>query len=300
MVLLTWNRCARRRKAHIPRAQQRRPPLAVRFRQAACGGSMAKKEAQGSKRGRDAGTAAGKRASGGKGSAKARRTGDATPGVAALARQCYARVASFAFDDPAAAAPVVTFLARYSSDFEVGAPATAAAHAEQYLRFMALKAALLLAAEQAPAAAAPSGDASAAATGVTPPLAVDAVWHTHLLYSRSYARLCAALLGRDAVAAPPGTAFLIPHEPSPGGDAAAALFAAQYAAAAALYLEAFGVVPPAEVWTPAAHRFAPAQQVCCITRGERAALRVMKASLEERMHAVSAGEEDDSDFGGCG
>lgn len=264
---------------------------------------MAKKEAQGSKRGRDAGAAAGKRASGAKGSAKARRTGDAAPGVdaapsvAALARQCYARVASFAFDDPAAAAPVVTFLARYSSDFEVGAPATAAAHAEQYLRFMALKAALLLAAEQAPAA----GVASAAATGVTPPLAVDAVWHTHLLYSRSYARLCAALLGRDAMAAPPGTVYLIPHEPSPGGDAAAALFAAQYAAAAALYRDAFGAVRPAEVWTPAAHRFAPAQQVCCITRGERAALRVMKASLEERMHAVSAGEEeDDSDFGGCG
>ena len=116
------------------------------------------------------------------------------------------------------------------------------------------------------------------------------------------ARLCAALLGRDATSAPPGTAWLIPHEPSPGGDAAAALFAAQYAAAEALYRDAFGAPPPPEVWTPATHRFAPSQQLCCITRGERAALRVMKASLEERMHAVSAGEEEDDedDYGGCG
>ena len=281
-------------KTHVVQ-KRRRPPLAALSRLAACGGSMAKKEAQGSKRGRDAGAAEGKRSSVGKGSAKARRTGD---DVAALARQCYARVASFAFDDPAAAAPALTFLGRYLTDFEVTSPDTAAEHAEQYLRFMALKAALLLA-EQAPA---PESDAtSAAATGVTPPLAVDAVWHTHLLYSRSYARLCAALLGRDATSAPPGTAWLIPHEPSPGGDAAAALFAAQYAAAEALYRDAFGAPPPPEVWTPATHRFAPSQQLCCITRGERAALRVMKASLEERMHAVSAGEEEDDedDYGGC-
>ena len=261
---------------------------------------MAKKE-QGTKRGRDAGAAAGGKGKGapnGKG-AKARRTGDAAAAVATLARQCYARVASFAFDDPAAAAPVTTFLARYSADFDVDED-DAPAHAEQYLRFMALKAALLLSAEQAPAAG--SGAASAAATGVTPPLAVDAVWHTHLLYSRSYARLCAALLGHDAAALPPGLAWLIPHEPSPGGTEAAALFAAQYAAAEALYRDVFGAPPPPAVWTPATHRFAPAQQMVCITRGERSALRVMKASLEECMHAMSSDEEEDDedDYGGCG
>ena len=261
---------------------------------------MAKKE-QGTKRGRDAGAGSAGTRSGAKGKgAKARRTGDTASTLAALARQCYARVASFAFDDSAAV--TVTFQARYSGDFEVASDEIAAEHVGQYLRFMALKAALLLAAEQAPAAAAGGAAASAMATGVTPPLAVDAVWHTHLLYSRSYARLCAALLGHDAAAAPPGLAWLIPHEPSPGGDAAAALFAAQYAAAEALYRDAFGE-PPAGVWTPTAHRFAPAQQIVCIARGERAALRVMKASLEARMHAISSDEEeyDDLDeYGGCG
>ena len=74
----------------------------------------------------------------------------------------------------------------------------------------------------------------------TPSKQVDAVYHTHLLYTRSYQRFCAAALGR------PGG--FIHHDPSPGGPAAAARWKAQYASTLRLYAAAFQQPPPADVW----------------------------------------------------
>ena len=154
---------------------------------------------------------------------------------------------------------------------------------------MALKAAQILAGDTGAAAPA-AGGAVAAATGPTPPLAVDAVWHTHLLYSRSYARMCAALLGVSAEGATSGAVVqcvIIPHEPTPGGAAASALFTAQYAAAQTLYAEAFGAPPSPRVWTPASHRFAPLEQFVMVTRRERGVLAAA-AAAEERLRASMA------------
>jgi hypothetical protein len=201
--------------------------------------------------------------------------------VAELARQCHARVAGFAFDDPTAPAPAGTFLQRHAGDCELSA-AEAATHAAEYLKFMALKAALLLA---APA------DATA---GVTPPLAVDWVWHTHLLYSRSYLRMCSALLGASGTT----NAVMIHHDPSPGGAAAGALYAAQYASAAALYRDAFGAAPPQRVWTAAEHRFSPLEQMVGITRGDRFTARFVMASMEEQER--EAARDGGYDSMGCG
>ena len=141
--------------------------------------------------------------------------------LSARVRAVHARVADFAFDAPTGsvgdAPPSVSFVQRYRAEFGVATPARAACHVAEYLRFMAIKAALLelqmeqeeeeeaAAAQQAGekhAAAAPAAASAAAAaasasapapSGATPSLAVDAVWHTHLFYTRSYARFCAAL-----------------------------------------------------------------------------------------------------------
>lgn len=214
------------------------------------------------------------------------------PSVAQLARQCFARVSGFAFDDPQAPPPQQTFLGRYAADFGLAPPASAHAHAREYLKFMALKAALQLS----------GAPMVGAATGITPPLAVDAVWHTHLVFSRSYARLCEVLLGSggasDADAAPSaGIHHFIHHEPSPGGAAAAALFIAQYVAAVTMYFDAFGFAPPADVWTPAAHRFAPHNGFVCVSRGERDMSRSRLAQMLDGMGAAEYEDASDS-FGG--
>jgi len=87
-----------------------------------------------------------------------------------------------------------------------------------------------------------------AATGddpVCPAEDVDAAWHLHLTYTRSYwKRLCGDTLGRQ-----------LHHDPTRGGPAEADKHLAMYARTLARYLTAFGHDAPADIWPPAATRF---------------------------------------------
>jgi hypothetical protein len=79
---------------------------------------------------------------------------------------------------------------------------------------------------------------------VTPPPAVDQVWHLHLLYTRSYwEELCQGVLGRP-----------LHHGPTAGGEEENEKFDNWYERTRALYREEFGAAPPADLW-PA--RFSP-------------------------------------------
>jgi uncharacterized protein (TIGR04222 family) len=74
---------------------------------------------------------------------------------------------------------------------------------------------------------------------------VDAAWHLHLTYTRSYwKRFCGELLGTP-----------LHHEPTRGGPAEADKHLAMYDATLAAYCEAFGRKPPADIWPSAAQRF---------------------------------------------
>ena len=80
---------------------------------------------------------------------------------------------------------------------------------------------------------------------VCPSEDVDAAWHLHLTYTRSYwQRFCGDVLGRP-----------LHHEPTRGGPAEAQKHRAMYAGTLAAYEAAFGHEAPADVWTPARERF---------------------------------------------
>jgi uncharacterized protein (TIGR04222 family) len=80
---------------------------------------------------------------------------------------------------------------------------------------------------------------------VCPSEDVDAAWHLHLTYTRSYwKRFCDGVLGRP-----------LHHEPTKGGPAEAEKHLAMYAETLAAYRAAFGHEAPADVWTPARERF---------------------------------------------
>lgn len=73
---------------------------------------------------------------------------------------------------------------------------------------------------------------------VTPSKAVDAVWHLHLLYTRSYWEgLCGEVLGRP-----------LHHEPGAGNAGEAPHYAQQYERTLQSYRRIFGTEPPARVW----------------------------------------------------
>lgn len=94
-----------------------------------------------------------------------------------------------------------------------------------------------------------------AATGapVCPSEAVDAVWHLHLTYTRSYwERFCGEVFGKP-----------LHHEPTKGGAVEGAKYRAMYAVALARYREAFGEAPPADIWPSADQRFGNAGR--CLT-----------------------------------
>ena len=77
---------------------------------------------------------------------------------------------------------------------------------------------------------------------VTPSDAVDQAWHLHLTYTRDYwQRFCPDILGRP-----------LHHEPTAGGADESARHFEQYAQTLASYETAFGAVPPADIWPPAA------------------------------------------------
>lgn len=79
---------------------------------------------------------------------------------------------------------------------------------------------------------------------VTPPDAVDQVWHLHLCYTDSYwNRLCGGVLG-----------FPLHHGPTKGGDAERSKFESWYEATWESYERIFGEAPPEDIWpSPHAH-----------------------------------------------
>ena len=138
-------------------------------------------------------------------------------------QQLWASIESFEFDQGKVAYP---FAARLSD--ETGwSRAYALAAIREYRRFVYL---------------ALTGDQP-----VTPSREVDAVWHLHLTYTRSYwERFCGETLGRP-----------LHHEPTPGGNAAATTYRAQYANTKARYLAEFGENAPVALWPPENERFQP-------------------------------------------
>ena len=83
---------------------------------------------------------------------------------------------------------------------------------------------------------------------VTPSDEVDQAWHLHLVYTRSYwDELCGQILG-----------FALHHGPTRGGAAEGQKFGDWYARTLQSYLAAFGELPPADIWPPAAQRFGDA------------------------------------------
>ncbi|VTT97410.1 Uncharacterized protein OS=Pirellula staleyi (strain ATCC 27377 / DSM 6068 / ICPB 4128) GN=Psta_4308 PE=4 SV=1 [Gemmataceae bacterium] len=82
-------------------------------------------------------------------------------------------------------------------------------------------------------------------TPMCPAEDVDAAWHLHLTYTRSYwHRFCGELLGRP-----------LHHEPTKGGPTEHGKHLAMYARTLRRYREAFGCDAPADVWSPADARF---------------------------------------------
>ena len=82
---------------------------------------------------------------------------------------------------------------------------------------------------------------------VCPSEQVDAAWHLHLTYTRSYwKRFCGDVLGQP-----------LHHDPTKGGPAEADKHRRMYEATLAAYRDTFGEAPPADVWPSAAKRFGP-------------------------------------------
>jgi uncharacterized protein (TIGR04222 family) len=80
---------------------------------------------------------------------------------------------------------------------------------------------------------------------VCPSEQVDAVWHLHLTYTRSYwKRFCGEVLGQP-----------LHHEPTKGGGEEADKHLRMYADTLAAYRAAFGHEPPADLWPDADTRF---------------------------------------------
>lgn len=82
-------------------------------------------------------------------------------------------------------------------------------------------------------------------TPVCPSEDVDAAWHLHLTYTRSYwKRFCGDVLGVP-----------LHHDPTRGGASESAKHLKMYHDTLAAYREAFGEEPPANIWPPATQRF---------------------------------------------
>jgi uncharacterized protein (TIGR04222 family) len=80
---------------------------------------------------------------------------------------------------------------------------------------------------------------------VCPSEDVDAAWHLHLTYSRSYwKRFCGEVLGRP-----------LHHDPTRGGPDEGAKHLAMYADTLARYRAEFGASAPADVWPAGVERF---------------------------------------------
>lgn len=80
--------------------------------------------------------------------------------------------------------------------------------------------------------------ATVAGHPVTPSFVVDEVWHTHLIFTRSYWEEMGDILG-----------VLIHHDPGQGEAGDETVFARQYQQTLASYRKYFGE-PPAGIWGP--------------------------------------------------
>lgn len=87
--------------------------------------------------------------------------------------------------------------------------------------------------------------ASTGTQPVCPSEDVDAAWHLHLTYTRSYwQRFCSETLGRP-----------LHHDPTRGGPSEGAKHLAMYAHTLATYRDTFGEEPPTDIWPTAERRF---------------------------------------------
>jgi uncharacterized protein (TIGR04222 family) len=85
---------------------------------------------------------------------------------------------------------------------------------------------------------------------VCPSEDVDAAWHLHLTYTRSYwQRFCGEVLGRP-----------LHHDPTKGGSAEGEKHLAMYADTLSRYREVFGRDAPLDIWPSGAERFGPDTQ----------------------------------------
>jgi hypothetical protein len=121
---------------------------------------------------------------------------------------------AFPFDEPGAPQPFSARLARENR----WTPAYTRRVLEEYRRFLLL--------------------AATAGHPVSPSPAVDAAWHLHLCYTRSYwERLCGQVLGAP-----------LHHEPAAGAPGEAARFGDWYRRTLGAYRREFGAMPPADIW----------------------------------------------------
>ena len=80
---------------------------------------------------------------------------------------------------------------------------------------------------------------------MTPPDAVDQVWHLHLTFTRSYwENFCPRVLG-----------FALHHEPTQGGEMEEQRFLSAYRATIDRYRAVFGSLPPKDLWPSPEIRF---------------------------------------------
>lgn len=146
-----------------------------------------------------------------------------TPGVLPDP-ELWRRLEAFTPDDPEAG---LTFTRRLARD--MGWPARFAERAvQEYKRFVYL--------------------CCAGGLRTVPSEEIDAVWHLHLTYTRSYwDDMCGKVLECS-----------LHHAPTKGGPAQRAFHAKGYEATLDAYRRIFGAEPPSDLWPPADIRFAPA------------------------------------------
>lgn len=105
-------------------------------------------------------------------------------------------------------------------------------------------------------------------TPVTPSVAVDEVWHLHLIYSRDYWDVwCGQVLRQP-----------LHHDPTPGGTEAQRLYRQQYAQTLALH-ERFFEAPPAALWPATHERFARSPRYGIAGRVRAFVARRLEAAL---------------------
>ena len=148
----------------------------------------------------------------------------------AAAHPLWESLKTFDFDaaagSPGSDPPLRSFSRRLAGE-QGWSPAFTARVLEEYRRFLFLTA--------------------VAGEAVCPSEEVDAAWHLHLIFTRSYwDGLCGKVLGRP-----------LHHNASAGGPAEGAKHRGMYRRTLRAYREWFGGDPPADIWPPVWRRFDP-------------------------------------------